>query len=205
VIAGQLDRIEPSMEVGFDGIVDRITQAAGRGPVFFKDMALHVHNPGGFHADERFLRQFSNAFLIRDPAAAILSHLRQNPDMTFEEVGYDAQFALFEKVRHATGKTPVVIDAADLERNPAGIVRAYCNAMRISFIPAALRWEAAVPPHLDDGDPWHQDLVGTTGFRRDVETFDPELRTHPRFAEYLERSLPYYEAMRAERIGPASG
>jgi len=200
VIARQLDRIEPWMEEGFDEIVDRIERATDDGPVFFKDMALHVHNPAGFHADERFLAGYANAFLIRDPAVAIPSHLRQNPDMEFEEVGYDAQFALFETVRRATGETPVVIDAADLERDPDGVVRSYCDAVQIPFLPSSLHGTASAPAHLDDTDPWHQDLLGTTGFERNIETFDPGLRSHPRFVEYLERAMPYYESMRVHRI-----
>ena len=205
VIGRQLDRIEPWMEDEFDEIVDRIERATDDGPVFFKDMALHVHNPAGFHADERFLGRYTNAFMIRDPAVAILSHLRQNPDMEFEEVGDDAQFALFETVRRVSGETPVVVDAADLERDPDGIIRGYCDAVGIPFIPSALHWPPSIPAHLNHDDPWHQDLLGTTGFERNIEAFDPGLRSHPRFAEYLERSMVYYEAMREHRIGQLPG
>ncbi len=202
VIAQQLERIEPQMLETVDQIVERVERAAVSAPVFFKDMAVHVHNPKGYHADERFLGRFSNAFLIRDPEPTILSHLRQNPEMTFEEVGYDAQFALFEKVREMTGADPAVIDAADLENDAEGTIRAYCSAMGIPFIPSALRWDATVPTYLTQDDPWHTDLFGTTGFASIVESFDPRLRSHPKFAEYLERSMPFYDAMAGHRITP---
>jgi len=202
LIAQQLERIEPWMRAGFDEIVDRIEQVAAVGPVFFKDMAVHVHNPKGYNADEHFLGRFSNAFLIRDPEPTILSHLRQNPEMTFEEVGYDAQFALFEKVRDMTGADPAVIDAADLENNAEGTIRAYCSAMGIPFLAAALQWDATAPAHLTQDDPWHADLFGTRGFESAVESFDPELRGHAKFEEYLERSMPFYEAMATHRIAP---
>jgi len=203
VIAQQLDRIEPWMRSTFDEIVDDIIAERSRGPVFFKDMALHVHNPKGYHGDDEFLGQFSNAFLIRDPATAILSHLKQNPEMIFEEVGYEAQFALFEKVAEMTGAVPVVIDGADLEQDPEGVVRAYCAAMGIPFIGSALRWDDKVPPQLSEGDPWHIDLFGTTGFEQAVETFDPALVDHPHFDEYRTRSMPFYEAMHVDRLQPA--
>lgn len=202
VIARQLERIEPWMSAPFEEIVDGILTEAARGPVFFKDMAVHVHNPKGWHADEAFLGLFTNAFLIRHPEPTILSHLRQNPDMIFEEVGYDAQLALFEMVRGMTGSAPVVIDAADLEADPEGTVRAYCAAIEIPFIAEALQWEPAVPDQLQEGDPWHTDLFTTRGFERDVERLPPELRSHPRFAEYRDRSMPFYTALHAHRISP---
>jgi len=203
IIAQQLESIDPWMRDGFDPIVADIMTEASRGPVFFKDMAVHVHNPKGYHADEAFLGRFSNAFLIRHPERAVLSHLKQNPEMVFEEVGYDALLALFEKVREMTGSVPVVIDAADLEADPAGIVGAYCTAMGIPFIPSALSWDPTIPPQLADGDPWHTDLSDSSGFGRDMETFDPQLRKHPRFDEYRARSMPFYEAMHAHRLQSA--
>jgi len=202
VIAQQLERIEPEMLASFDEIEAEIEADAATGPVFFKDMAVHVWNPKGYHADEAFLGRFANAFLIRDPHIAVLSHLKQNPAMVFEEVGYDAQFALFETVAEMTGAPPVVIDAGDLEDDPPGIVRAYCAAVGIEFIESALHWTPSVPGLLTEGDPWHTDLFGTTGFERSVETFDPQLRSHPRYAEFVERSTPFYEAMCEHRLGP---
>ncbi len=203
VIAQQLDRIEPRMLESFDEIVERIERVAESGPVFFKDMAVHVHNPKGYHADERFLGRLSNAFLIRDPERAILSHLNQNPDMTFEEAGYESQFAVFERVREMTGEEPVVIDAADLEDDPEGIIRAYCSAMDIPFIASALHWGATAPSYLGEDDVWHADLFHTTGFEAAVEVLDTALREHPPFEEYRDRSMPFYEAMAAHRIRPA--
>ena len=200
VIAQQLERIEPEMLASFDEITAGIEAEAAESPVFFKDMAVHVWNPKGYHADETFLGRFTNAFLIRDPEIAVLSHLKQNPDMVFEEVGYDAQFVLFEKVADMTGAPPVVIDAADLEDDPEGIIEAFCHAVGIEFIEAALHWTPTVPTLLTEVDPWHTDLFGTTGFHRSVESFDPQLREHPRYTEFVERSLPHYEAMKRDRI-----
>ena len=54
VIAQQLERIEPSMEASFDEIVEGIEAEGDHAPVFFKDMAVHVWNPKGYHADEAF-------------------------------------------------------------------------------------------------------------------------------------------------------
>ncbi len=200
VIAQQLDRIEPEMLVPFDEIVAAIEAEAAEAPVFFKDMAVHVWNTKGYHADEAFLARFTNTFLIRNPEIAVLSHLKQNPDMVFEEVGYDAQLALFEKVAEMAGAVPVVVDAGDLEDDPPGIVRAYCDAVGIEFIESALSWEPSVPTLLTDGDPWHTDLFSTTGFQRSVESFDSKLREHPRYEEFVERSMPFYEAMREHSI-----
>lgn len=202
VIAQQLETIEPWMRADFDTIVSGILAEAVDRPVFFKDMAVHVHNPKGYHADEVFLSRFSNAFLIRHPEQAVLSHLAQNPDMVFEEVGYDAQLAMFESVAAFSGERPVVIDAADLEEDAPGIVRAFCDGLDIPFLEAALSWEQGVPAELTGDDPWHADLYRSTGFERAMETVPSDIRHHPKFEEYRDRSMPFYTELHVNRIRP---
>ncbi len=203
VIARQEPEILPHMSRSFDEIVADIHAAARHRPVFFKDMAVHVLNPKGDHARASFLEPMTHTFLIRDPAKAIRSHLVQNPTLTLEEVGYEALCRLFDRVRRLTGHTPAVIDAADLESDPSGTIRSWCEHVNLPFLEAALTWDKASRPGFDiDGDPWHVDVAGSTGFGRDLERFDPAIDQDPRLADYLEASRPWYEALREYRIGP---
>ncbi|NIS17402.1 MAG: sulfotransferase family protein, partial [candidate division Zixibacteria bacterium] len=71
----------------------------------------------------------------------ILSHAVMNPDVSRDEIGYELEFKLFEKVAEVTGQTPVLIDADELEDDPEGITRAYCEAVGIPFIKDSLSWD----------------------------------------------------------------
>jgi len=204
LIIAKQQEIEPYMMRDFPEVLDDILKEAEQGPVFFKDMAVHIHNPKGYHADAEFLSLFTNTFLIRDPEPTIQSHLKQNPTLELEEVGYHAQLEVFSRVRELTGETPVVIDAYDLEDDPEGMIRAYCEAVGIPFIREALEWEAVVPPEFEVGaSTWHADVVKTTGFQRRMERFDPALKRDPRFREYYEACLPCYQAMYDHRLRSA--
>lgn len=201
LIIAQQQEIKPHMLLDFPEVLEGILKEAEQGPVFFKDMAVHVHNPKGYHADAKFLNLFTNTFLIRDPEPTIQSHLKQNPTLEFEEVGYDAQLEVFSKVGELSGETPVVIDAYDLEDNPEGMIKAYCQAVGIPFIPEALEWQTTVPPEFEVGaKTWHADVLKTTGFQRRMERFGPELKQDPRFEKFYEASLPHYQAMYEHRL-----
>jgi len=44
-------------------------------------------------------------------------------------------------VKEINDKTPVVIDSDDLIQHPQATIKAYCDAVGISFIPEALTWK----------------------------------------------------------------
>lgn len=204
LIIAQTQEIDKNIPIEFQDILNGILKEADRRPVFFKDMSVHVFNPKGYHATREFLDLFTNSFLIRDPETTILSHLKQNPKMIFEEVGYDAQYQVFLNVADMIGRAPPLIDAYDLENNPKGIIKAYCDAVKIPFIPDSLKWEPDVPEDLKNGEKtWHRQVVESTGFHKRLERFDPELKENPRFKEFYEASLPFYEAMYKYRIQAA--
>jgi hypothetical protein len=167
-------------------------------------MCLHVFNPKGYYATRDFLQLFTNTFLIRDPEPTILSHLKHNPEMIFEEVGYDAQYQVFLNVADMMGKPPALIDAYDLENNPVGIIKAYCKAVNIPYIPDSLNWEPSVPDQFKKGQKtWHVDVIKSTGFHKRVEKFDPKFKENPIYKKYYEASLPFYQAMYKYRIQAA--
>ena len=204
LIIAQTQQIDADIPIEFRDILDGILKEAENRPVFFKDMCLHVFNPKGYYATRDFLQLFTNTFLIRDPEPTILSHLKHNPKMIFEEVGYDAQYQVFLNVADMMGKPPILIDAYDLENNPVGIIKAYCNAINIPFIPESLNWEPGIPDQFKKGQKtWHVDVVKSTGFHKRVEKFDPELKENPIYKKYYEASLPFYQAMYKYRIQAA--
>jgi len=188
--------VDPTAPLDFPDILAFIRSEAEKKPVFFKDMCYHVIS----RADQEFLGNFVNTFIIRDPTWTLPSHYKLNPDFTMEETGYEAQHRMFEMVTKMTGKTPAVVDAEDLVEDPHGVVKAYCKAVDIPFLPQSLTWKAEFKPEWKTWEQWHLDAADSTGFIKDMEKFDLTVQDVPRLHEAYESCQPLYEALYQDRL-----
>lgn len=200
VIPGEnVDRNAP---LSYPDVKRWILSEAEKGPVFFKDMCYHPFEH--VMQDPDFLNKMTNTFLIREPEKTILSHCVMNPDVTSEEIGYETEYKLFMKVKEITGKTPVLIDADELEDDPHGVTRAYCDAVGIPFIPEAMSWEGG--RHVKSWDSWkdwHVDATQSSGIQKSMETFDFGLDDKPNLRAYHDYHLPFYEELKQYRVTAA--
>lgn len=191
--------IDPDAPMSYPGIKNWILAEAEKTPVFFKDMCYHPFDH--IIKDPEFLQLMTNTFLIREPEKTILSHYAMNPNVTSEEIGYELEFNLFERVKEITGTTPVLIDADDLEDDPAGVTKAYCQAVGIPFIAEALSWDAG--KHVkawDSWKEWHVDATHSSGIQKNIEKFDFGLDDKLNLRTYYDHHLPLYERLYAQRI-----
>lgn len=194
--------IEPRRPASYEDIRAKILETVRTRPVFVKDMSYYVSDY--IHTDEDFIRRMTSTFLIRDPERSIPSYYRLDPGVTLEEIGCEAQWRYFERVRELTAQTPVVIDATDLAEDAAGTLRAYCRALELPFMPRALEWDAELPGAWRDVSGWHADLAGSRGITRPGRSGGPGLDAAPHLRDYYEHHLPFYRKMRAHRLAPAS-
>ena len=217
---------DPRRPTSYEAIRSMILEAARTGPVFVKDMCYYVRDR--IHGDADFIRRMTSTFLVRDPERSIPSYYRLDPGVTLEEIGCEAQYRCFERIGEITGRTPIVIDAADLAENPAGALRAYCRALELPFMPHALEWDEGLPAAWRDVGGWHADLAGSRGIiaeprrpaagsgghgpnaRAGPETASgpdtgPGLDAAPHLRDYYDHHLPFYRKMRAYRLAPAAG
>ena len=194
--------VDPRRPASYEAIRSMILETARSRPVFVKDMCYYVG--ARLHEDVDFIRRMTSTFLIRDPARSIPSHYRLDPGVTLEEIGYEAQYRCFERVGGITGRTPVVIDAADLAGDPAGALRAYCRALGLPFMPEALEWDTGLPDKWRDVSGWHADLAGSRGIAEPRSSNGPGLDAAPHLRDYYEHHLPFYRKMRAHRLAPAA-
>ena len=167
----------------------------GRAVWYQKHMAHHLRP----HVGREWLDapEFRHAFLIRDPAAVIVSLDRVTPDPTLDDTGLPQQVELFERVRQRGGAVPPVVDSADVLRDPERVLRALCSALGVAFDPAMLAW--APGPRDTDGvwaEHWYASVWASTGFGppRD-ETPDVPARLAP----VLDAALPLYQRLAAHR------
>lgn len=110
--------------------------------------------------------QLTNAFLIRSPRRVVASFARQRGgEPTLAEIGFHRQAAIFAHVRAATGATPPVLDAEDVQADPERALSALCAAVGIPFDRAMLSWPAG--PRDSDGvwaPAWYAAVERSTGF-----------------------------------------
>jgi hypothetical protein len=133
-----------------------------------------------------------HAFLIRDPAQVITSYARVRTDPDLADLGFEQQLRIF---RRFSGP---VVDADDLLRDPAGVLRRLCTALDIEFQPAMLAWPAG--PRASDGvwaRHWYAAVEASTGFAppRPARVDVPD-----RLQPLLEQARPYYDELAAHRI-----
>ena len=155
----------------FASVQRKLRTASERQPVFAKDMPQFTDHL--WSGD--FLDQYRHSFLIRDPAK-VLSSLQRSWDrkgdtqgFSRNEIGFDEQRKLFDILCDRLGSPPVVIDSDDLLADPPTMVAAWCDALGIPFIEAALSWEPGSRSEVlwYDGDDsiWHESLKNSDGLK----------------------------------------
>jgi hypothetical protein len=190
--------IDPGVPHSYADIRQWILQEGDKAAVFFKDMAYHPFDH--IIKDDEFIKRLTHTFLIREPEKTILSHAVMNPDVTRDEIGYELEFKLFEKIAEVTGQTPVLIDADELESDPEGITSAYCEAVGIPFIKDSLSWDPGQVPEWDSWKEWHVDAAESSGIQKNMETFDFGLDDRPHLRDHYEYHLPFYEKLYQKRV-----
>ncbi len=178
-----------------------IKAARASGRVFSKDFPNYIMHI----ADGDFLDQFQHTFLIRDPAKVLASMYNQWDDFTMDEAAFEDLHRMFDLVAQRYDEIPPVIDSDDLLADPAAMVRSYCEAVGIEFIPASLEWEQGKRDEVRwYGGPWHDSLQSSTGLQRQ----STEYRARIEDVEFLQKMYalckPHYDALAAHKLRPRS-
>jgi hypothetical protein len=148
-----------------------------------------------------WLERVTNCFLIRAPEAVVTSFTIQRPDAEAWELGFEQQAHLFDYVRDQLGHAPPVIDAADVLKNPRGVLTALCATLRIPFSDDMLSWPAgrrasdgAWAPH------WYAAVERSTGFAP-YRALTRELSASQQ--ALVDECAPYYARLAKHRLAAA--
>lgn len=188
----------PDPDHAFTAVCERVFEAAEHRPVLFKDMAYHAAPFAG----RAFLSQFQNSFLIRHPRLTLSSLHARMPDFTEDEAGFAALERFYNAEHERTGRAPPVLDANDLCADPAGLVRAWCAAVGLSFDAAALTWSPGPMSQWALWQPWHDEVARTAGFAPPRDPMAAPLPDSPAVRACYERCLAIYERLYAARLRP---
>lgn len=161
-----------------------------------KHMAHHLlpHVGRGWLDDA----SFRHAFLIRDPAAMVVSLDKVTPDPTLADTGLPQQVELFDRMAQRDGAAPPVVDAADVLRGPEATLRALCARLGVPFDPAMLSW--APGPRATDGawaPHWYASVERSTGF---APPRAEAAEVPDRLAPLVDACRPLYDALASHRL-----
>ncbi|MBZ8119028.1 hypothetical protein KUD11_10255 [Roseovarius sp. LXJ103] len=199
--------VQPDHPTRYSSIRDMLLERAGRGPVFFKDMAYYVlpYLP----EDAAFAARLRHVFLVRDPHAALASYHGLDADFTCEEAGIEAQWRLFEALE-GMGHAPLVLRSEDIRANPAAMMRALWDHAELADAPGALNWDGPPPEDWAQVSAWHAAATGSTSIRpmaadhaeRAIARFEAAAEVTPRLREVLAHHQPFYERLCARAFRP---
>lgn len=184
------DAIEP---VTYRDVLEEVLAASADEPVFVKEMPHHL----GPHLDAETVNGFTSSFLIRDPAWSVPSFLAKWPDVTDEELGYEAQRRAFE-LAWSDGEPPPVIDADDLRADPETVIEAWCDAVGVEHRPDTLSWEPGMPEGWERWADWFERAAESDGFLPPDDRLPPPV--DPAVAARIEACRAHYEVLREHRL-----
>jgi hypothetical protein len=170
-------------------VTERLTGGQYDKPiVFIKNMAHHLAE-----FDNDVLKDMRNVFLIRDPREMLLSLIKKIPGPKISDTAYPQQYRLFRYVTHTLDQPPLVIDSAELLKNPPGVLQKLCSKLEIDFDENMLRWEPGPLP--EDGvwaEHWYASVHESMGFN----PYTPKKGPVPeRLEPMLENCKNYYVRM----------
>ena len=182
------------------GVITELRSLAATRPVFIKDTTDRRH-PEAL-ADRRFLTEDAqHTFLIRHPRETVRSYLALRRNPRIHEIGFEAQYEVYTKIRRLTGRDPLVVDAGDLMKRPEDTIRAYCAHVGIGFRPHALRWEPSDRPEWQGGfGHWFKDVAASSGLAETPSRRSPDADQHPMLGTYLAYHLPFYQELHQRRL-----
>jgi hypothetical protein len=160
-------------------------------PHFYqKHMAQHMID--GVPRD--WITDVTNVFLIRHPARVAASFSAKYDNPTLADIGFVQQVELYEQLT-AQGHSPVVIDSADIRRDPETMLKRLCAAIDLTWDPAMLKWPKG--GHPDDGvwaTHWYASVHGSAGF---AAAEGPLPALDGSRADLAKAAMPSYEKLRA--------
>ncbi len=180
--------------------------------LFAKNQAVYVPRENFSKLTEGGFVDFNHTFLIRNPRKAIPSQwkacVRSNYDFPTHETagvqGYSKLYELLEFIQN-TGRDVIVIDAADLMKNPEYIMKLYCDRTGLPYDKQMLTWTPGEVKDWtsiqDNSEHWHWNAMYSSGF----STLAPDRNIPPSLPkeyidEVIEECMPYYDAMYKYRV-----
>ena len=148
-----------SMPSDIDEILSKIMEDKGCDILFLKNMAHHHQN-----MDLKFLDGMTNLFLVRNPKQLIASFAQVIKTPSMQDIGLKKSWELFSLIAEK-GKKPLVLDSAEILKEPKSLLENLCAKLEIDFYPSMLSWPRG---GIDEDGVWakywYKNVHNSTGF-----------------------------------------
>ncbi|MEZ4632856.1 MAG: hypothetical protein R2880_19455 [Deinococcales bacterium] len=162
--------------------------------VFFKNMTHHL-----IELEWGFLALLKNVILTREPKGMLLSYSQQISQPSLSDTGYAAQLKLVQYLE-ALGQEVIIVDSADILRQPREMLGLLCERLGIVFDEKMLSWQAGA--RAEDGvwaKYWYANVHASSGFSPYQER---DLELPLELQKLYEQCLPYYQTLKAKCLRP---
>ena len=178
------------MSSDISDVLESIYKTSGCEVLFLKNMAHHHQQ---MNLD--FLENMTNLFLIRNPKQLIASFAQVIKEPRMQDIGLKKSWELFNDIQT---QNPLVLDSAEILKNPKLLLSKLCDKLEIPFYDDMLSWPAG---GIEEDGPWaeywYKGVHGSTGFAKQ-KTSSRELPKHCE-SLYLE-ALKYYDKLKINSI-----
>ena len=178
------------MSSDISDVLESIYKTSGCEVLFLKNMAHHHQQ---MNLD--FLENMTNLFLIRNPKQLIASFAQVIKEPRMQDIGLKKSWELFNDIQT---QNPLVLDSAEILKNPKLLLSKLCDILEIPFYDDMLSWPAG---GIEEDGPWaeywYKGVHGSTGFAKQ-KTSSRELPKHCE-SLYLE-ALKYYDKLKINSI-----
>lgn len=155
--------------------------------VFFK----HITNQA-IDLDWSFMKDMVNLFFIRDPKQIIASFAQVIPNPTMIDIAMKMQYDCFLFAQQNNYKT-IVLDSAELLKNPEVVLKKLCAAIEINFDKNMLHWQPGPKPYDGIWAPyWYYNVHRSIGFEKQTTSERP-LPQH--LIPLYEEAKPFYDTL----------
>ena len=153
------------------------------------------HNLNGY--DLNWVLNFRNFLLIRHPKDVMLSFLKKFELTSVYQLGYHQQIKLFTFLTNHE-KTPIIIDAKDILKNPKMMLKALCKQIEIPFYNEMLSWPLG-KRNSDGiwGKYWYENVESSTCFN---SYFENKFKLPDKYQKFYSICMNYYEKLYDNRI-----
>jgi hypothetical protein len=162
-------RAEPIEHAQIEGDTGRTYEEAARillspadRPVVHKDFPYHAIDE--LCADSRWL-DGHHAVLVREPRETIYSNLKLRTQVTGKNLGYADLWRWYQHLS-AAGSRLRVIDAEQLNADPAQTISSLCQFAGLAFDERHLSWQADMSEHWTKWAGWHVEVAQSRGLGR---------------------------------------
>lgn len=163
--------------------------------LFLKNMSHHLTGV----EDWSFMLEWKNIILIRSPRAVITSLIKQLPQPTLRDTGFEQLYELFNYLK-GSSQEPILIDSKDFLVNPEGMMIAICDQLNIPYTHEMLNWPAGPKPYDGVWAPyWYDRVHQSTGFEPYREKKD---KVPAKLNDLHAECISYYDALKPFVIYP---